>query len=443
MTISNNTPRVQITADGTVGPFTFTFRIFEESDLRVFDGSTQKTLATDYTISFDFDDVEAESGSITFVSGQQPTNGSIITIDRQVGTARVADFQQSGQPIQEAINEEFDKVYAKFQEVDDDFSRLVRLSDTSTFTGDLTFPDGEADKAIVWNSAGDGLLNLDLLTIGAQSFPLAFTQGGTGASYADAAALRTGIGLAIGSDVQAFDTNTAVTDVAQEWTAQQNFNGIAKNAVGADLVTNGAFATDTDWTKGDGWTIASGTADVDGSQAGDSDLEQDIVVVNGNSYEVIFTVSDFTAGTIIAKVGGASGTARSANGTFTETIVAGGGSSPRLEFTANATGDMKIDNVSVKELNVSWDLNLEQTLELTLDNAGLILDNPTNQKQHGYYTLVIKQDGTGGRSLTFGSNFKWKAGTVPSLSTAANAVDIISFISDGTNMYGVAQLDFS
>ncbi len=39
-------------------------------------------------------------------------------------------------------------------------------------------------------------------------------------------------------------------------------------------------------------------------------------------------------------------------------------------------------------------------------------------------------------------NYKWAGASAPVLSTTANAVDIFSFVSDGTYMYGVGQLDF-
>lgn len=95
-------------------------------------------------------------------------------------------------------------------------------------------------------------------------------------------------------------------------------------------VQNGDFTTDTLWTKGTGWTISAGTASCDGTQAGDSDLTQasaDLVapLINGVEYEVTFTVSGYTAGNITPRVGGTLGTARNANGTYTETIAAGAG----------------------------------------------------------------------------------------------------------------------
>ena len=62
---------------------------------------------------------------------------------------------------------------------------------------------------------------------------LAVANGGTGAS--DASGARTNLGLVIGSDVQAYDADTAKTDVAQTWTAAQQFGQITGTvtAVGA------------------------------------------------------------------------------------------------------------------------------------------------------------------------------------------------------------------
>jgi hypothetical protein len=61
---------------------------------------------------------------------------------------------------------------------------------------------------------------------------LAIANGGTGAGSASAA--RTALGLAIGSNVQAYDADTAKLDVAQSWSASQTF-GTVKEAVMKDF----------------------------------------------------------------------------------------------------------------------------------------------------------------------------------------------------------------
>ena len=123
-----------------------------------------------------------------------------------------------------------------------------------------------------------------------------------------------------------------------------------ENAEDTDLVTNGAFAADTDWTKGTGWTISGGKADCDGSQVGASSLEQtptgDNAVLEGKAYSVVFTVSSYSAGNVAAKLGGGTaGTNRASDATFTETLIAG--SDGKIEMVADADFVGKIDTLSV------------------------------------------------------------------------------------------------
>ncbi len=91
--------------------------------------------------------------------------------------------------------------------------------------------------------------------------------------------------------------------------------------------------------------------------------------------------------------------------------------------------------------NIAWDAQLNQVASVTLA-GNRTLDNPTNMKDGATYILIVKQDATGGRTLSFGSAYKFPGGTAPTLTAAANAVDILTFVSDGTNMYAVSRLDF-
>lgn len=269
-----------------------------------------------------------------------------------------------------------------------------------------------------------------------------FVVGDGAGSYAheSGATARTSMGVAIGVDVQAFDADTAKLDVAQEYTRQQGFNETTLTALGADLVTNGGFAADTDWTKGTGWTIATGVANSDATQSADSDLTQALSLVNTNTYEVEFKVTNYVAGNVTPVAGDTEGTDRAANGTFTENIVAGAGGDIDIRGDLDFDGD--IDDVTVRLANVSWDLNSNQVTELTLD-GNMVLDNPTNQQAGTTYILRLIQDGVGSRTITFGSAYRFSGGTAPTLSTGVNSVDYITFVSDGTNMDGVFKGDFS
>lgn len=127
-----------------------------------------------------------------------------------------------------------------------------------------------------------------------------------------------------------------------------------------DKVTNGDFAADTDWTKGTGWSIAAGVASCDGSQSGASSLlqeswnQQNGGIELGATYEVTFTISNYSAGVVYSLTGsGASATARSANGTYTEVMECAGNTRIYLLADASFAGD--IDNVSVCLMDVDTD----------------------------------------------------------------------------------------
>lgn len=46
-----------------------------------------------------------------------------------------------------------------------------------------------------------------------------------------------------------------------------------------------------------------------------------------------------------------------------------------------------------------------------------------------HFRLVLRQDGTGSRLVTWPAAVKWPAGTAPTLSTAANSVDVVDVMS--------------
>lgn len=111
-------------------------------------------------------------------------------------------------------------------------------------------------------------------------------------------------------------------------------------------IRNGTFDFDTEWTKGDAAiTISSGKANWGGGQSGNADLSQDAGFVVWVTYEITFTVSGRSAGTIQLLVGTATGTTRSTNEEFTESVVCTGNTN--IVFRGNSDFDGSIDDVSI------------------------------------------------------------------------------------------------
>jgi len=60
------------------------------------------------------------------------------------------------------------------------------------------------------------------------------------------------------------------------------------------------------------------------------------------------------------------------------------------------------------------------------------LANPSNIVAGQSGIIVITQDSTGSRTLAYGSYWKFANGTAPTLSTAANAVDVLAYYTNST-----------
>jgi len=68
-----------------------------------------------------------------------------------------------------------------------------------------------------------------------------------------------------------------------------------------ELVTNGSFTTDTDWTKGTNWSIGGGTANA--NAVTDTSLSQDIGAGAGFLYQVTFLISEYASGSLDIAIG--------------------------------------------------------------------------------------------------------------------------------------------
>ena len=105
------------------------------------------------------------------------------------------------------------------------------------------------------------------------------------------------------------------------------------------------------------------------------------------------------------------------------------------EFTAQ----QNFNNTALTfDATQDWALTANQVATLTL-TANTVFDAPTQMVDCAFYSLIIIQDGTGGRTASWNAVFKWAAATAPTLTTAASAKDIFVWRSDGTNMYEVGR----
>jgi len=91
--------------------------------------------------------------------------------------------------------------------------------------------------------------------------------------------------------------------------------------------------------------------------------------------------------------------------------------------------------------SIAWDVSTNQSATVTL-GGNRTLANPTNAIAGFTYRLKVIQDGSGSRTLAYGSAYKFPGGNTPTLTTTGSAYDILWFDCDGTYMNGVIQKNF-
>jgi hypothetical protein len=126
--------------------------------------------------------------------------------------------------------------------------------------------------------------------------------------------------------------------------------------LGPELVTNGTFDVDANWTKGAGWTIAGGAASCDGTNL--ATLSQPINFAVGKTFEVSFTIVSRTSGGVRLELqGGGVDTVseKSVPGTYRELLRATADRTAVRLISVGGGFTGTIDNISVRELpGVHW-----------------------------------------------------------------------------------------
>ena len=122
-------------------------------------------------------------------------------------------------------------------------------------------------------------------------------------------------------------------------------------------------------------------------------------------------------------------------------IFVGSGSLGSTTFLHNMTGQ-RMQGVHVAATRqiiadaatINWNVDLGSVMQVTL-GGNRTMAAPTNHIAGGTYTAIINQGAPGNRTMTWNAVFKFAGGS-KTLSTAANSVDVATFVSDGINLYG-------
>jgi|TARA_Y100000022_G_scaffold103487_2_gene89278 hypothetical protein len=109
-------------------------------------------------------------------------------------------------------------------------------------------------------------------------------------------------------------------------------------------------------------------------------------------------------------------------------------------FTAGQRGEI---TTLTSGSTVTPNFNDSNNFTLTL-GTNVTLANPTNLTAGQSGSIFLVQDGTGSRTLSFGSYWDFAGGTAPTITTTANAVDRLDYIvRSSTSIHAVVTLAYS
>jgi hypothetical protein len=197
---------------------------------------------------------------------------------------------------------------------------------------------------------------------------------------------------------------------------------VSGNTTITKLIANGSLGTSGYVLKTNGSTVYWDAASSGSSGSGPglvSITKKSLDSLTG-SEQIVTNVGVIAANAYLQVANAVSTYATKNNPTFTGTVDTASAHIKNQTLTDGAT--------------INWNTASGQVATVTL-GGNRTMAAPTNLKV-GTYILHVYQDATGSRNITWNSVFKWAAGAIPSLTATANAHDVISFVSDGTYLYG-------
>jgi len=456
--ISNVTRRVVYAPSGAggAGPYAFTFEILANTDIAVFKDDVLLTLTTHYTVSI----AANGTGSVTITAAGlalapvSPTQYAIVG-NRTI--ARATDFTTGGDFFANTLNDELDQQTIFAQQNAEGLQRALTAPQTDPTTINMTLPRAadRANKYLAFDANGDpqpgdtavevaAIANIadEIVAVAAIDTEVV-TVAGISANVTTVAGISSNVTTVASSSASVTTVATNIAAVNTNATNIVAIQGAAGNATAAQAAQTAAEAArDSALAAYDnfddrylGPKASDPTLDNDGNALLAGALYYNTTVPEMRLYTGSAWVAAYVSGAAylltannLSELTASAATVRTnlglAIGTNVQAYDADTAKTDVVQtFTAAQRGAI---TTLTDGATITADFATTNHFQVTL-GGNRTLANPSNQTAGQSGAIRVVQDGTGSRTLAYGSNWKFPNGTAPTLTTTANAVDVLVY----------------
>ena len=253
------------------------------------------------------------------------------------------------------------------------------------------------------SSATTGTLWLDTTNSGSNSLEIKFFDGSDDITFAT-----------VDTSANTINFSDAATDVVGDTTPQ----------LGGNLDVNGNDIVST----------SNANIDIVPNGTGDVTLQADTVQVGDSGANATITTNG--TGDLILNTNA---------GTNSGNITIADGANGDISFTTNGTGEIVFNDSAyfpeatlTDASTIAWDVQSSPVAKVTLtDNR--TLGAGSNAVAGQFVSLLVIQDGTGSRTLSFNAVYEFTADTAPTLTTTASKGDLFVFRYNGSKFLEVGR----
>ena len=423
----NSPTKDRFSGDASTTAFTLSRSVANAADLEVFVDNVQQEPTVAYTVS---------GSTLTFTGTPATGSNNIYAVHRAGGmqtlalpTGQAGDFTTINASGAATIGGDLTVTGNIIGDVEiTGTTPKLTIGDAGAEDSTLLFDGNAQDFYIALDDSADDLLIGLGSTVGTtpaiaidenlkSTFHGAITMAGTTPTLT--------IGDAGAEDTKiVFDGNAQDFYIALDDSADDLLIGL-----GSTVGTTPAIAVDENLlaTFHGGITMAGTTPTL---TIGDAGAEDTKIVFDGNAQDFYIALDD-SADDLLIGLGSTVGTTPAISIDENLKTQFGGGAVGKTS-TANATGSTTLD----------YDANQNFVLTAT---GNITLANPSTETVGQTGFIAIIQDGTGSRTLTLGTDYESPAGGGITLTTTANATDVLPYVVIAANRValGTPQLAFS